>query len=1285
MRQKLLLLLMMVSFGALYAQTDTIRSLIISEVRYDRADMAYVEFTNMGDAAVNLGEFEFLTHTPYTTFPDGAFWPTEPHRLDGRWLMLPDGVLEPGESYVIAAFHDWVEEQYAKDVAMWGYSEDYGTHTTKPNIKPLTDLQWHRTESPNNDPTDSISEYNALMDTWGGGRDVYYLRHHPPGADSCVVDQVGGVFTDENGSNPDNGYHDVAGFSQATGYAVLVRRFDVKQGNLTFVRGNDLSESEWIPIPFLRESNDTYETWRDVFWTVGNHGNTNLDEATLTSSTVDIDWTSNVLTVPYGYRNDDSLIYAFDYTPGLAWHYHYNDGENASADSAYASVRTGDSITIYAVGDDLDVIKFHIEAAPPTADANWVVPMRRRGVASGEFPENGEVYEVSHYMMDGVLDTISEIPFGTRVDSLYKYLEKPELASWEIVWVDGNERPDLMNGDKLKVSAEDGSEKEYFLKLQEYRKAKNAYLSSITWPDIPEDYKGIFGWVGDTIPEFNRGKTDYKVTVPWDVDGIPALVGKNEDDNASHSVQRATNLAGAVEDRTVSITAVAENDTTVLTYNIILEKEKNLDDVQPWAGEPFISQFTWKSEYSHTLVEIVNPGTEVLDLSDYMFFCGYENDPAAAIAGWDVWEDRYVKYIPGYKWEDEADWTVQRHIAVADVNINPNVYPGDVFVMSEINKDAAGLADYLYFDQIDVDFRNPPWSDEPYTGATAVYQWLGMNFYMWRIDNDSIKQGLKPATDPNDFTLIEVFGMGDGSDFAPIGVPSGQVSSYTRKTDIFLPNPEFQGSFGGDADSSEWILTDENVLKTKGYGWPAWRTNVPEGTGSHFMDEVTVYRSTVASLVYKVSPGFTMEEEIRGLVDGTTAEVLEENLIKAHAEQALKVIAVADGAELELADVVLNGDTLVVISADSTNVTKYILEVTAEGLSDDALLTSSMYTIDADGETGSVSGFDYGLPLRDVVNGVDVPLGAEMTVVDADDAYVPLQILNYDTVYVDVLVSDQIFFDVVAEDGATSILYQLMPNSDPSDAFVTSDVYSIDQMTLLISLVPQGINVDAFLAKLTPAPGASVQLFDKLGYERNEGLIYMDDKLLVSSADGSVMVTYFLSVLNEVPNYLAYVVSDVYLVDEENLSITQVDVAHSVADFKGNLTPAEGASMEVQNSTGSMKADSDIMAEGDMLVVVAGNGVNQAVYTIALATAVNDEFGSLVNIYPNPSKGILNIAGAEIGSRVRVYNSVGVNVRDIVVYSGVESISLEDQSAGLFLITISLDDEIKGQYKLIKQ
>jgi hypothetical protein len=1281
MRQKLLLFLMMVSFGALYAQTDTIRSVVISEARWDRADMAYIELTNMGSEAVNLGEFEVLSHHPWTTFPDGAFWPTEPHRLDNRWVVLPDQVLEPGESYVITTFHDWIEEQYALDVAEFGYSQDHRSHTTKPEFKTLTDLPVHRSESPNSDPTDSISEYNQLLESWGGGRDVIYLRHHPAGADSCVVDQVGGTFTDEDGSNPNTANLDVAGVSGATGNSVLVRRFDVKEGNLTFVRGNDLSESEWIPIPIL--SDNTYDPDRAVFWTVGNHGDYSLDETTLTSSTIDIDWTNNVLTVPYGVRNDDSIMYQFDRVPGLGWHYHYNTGENASADSASVGVRTGDTLSIYAVGEGLDLIHWHIEAAPPTADANWVLPLKARN-DDGEYPELGTVYEVSH-MVPG-MDTISEIPYATRVDSLLLYLEKPANASWEIVWVDGMERADLLNGDKLKVTAESGAVKEYFLKVQKYRADRNAYLSAITWPDIPEDYKGIFGWVGDTIPEFVRSKTDYKVTVPWDVDGIPALVAKNEDDNARHEVKRATNLAGSVEDRTVMITSTAENDTTILIYSVVLEKEKNLDEIQPWAGEPFISQFSWKSEFSHTLVEIVNPGTEVLDLSNYMFFCGYENDPANAIAGWDTWADRYQKYIPGYKWQDEADWTVQRHVAIQDLNINPNVYPGDVFVMAEVNKSAEEYADYVFKDQIDIEFRNNPWGEE-YPGKTAVYDWSGMNFYMWKILNDSIKQGLKPATDPADFELVDVFGMGDGTDFIPIGTePMGQVTAYTRKPEVYKGQTAFgyEGSFGMTPEESEWTYEDENTLQIKGYGWPEWRTLVPEGTGSHFMDEVTIYRSTVGSLFYKVSSGYTEEEEIRGVVTATTVEGLLENLILADTGQRLKVIAVADGAELDPAAAVMNGDTLVVTSADSTNVSKYILEVTDEGLSDDAVLTSSTYTIVSEGEA-SVSGFDYGEMLKTVAEGVVVPAGATMTIVDANDAYVPFKRLNFDTMYVDVMVSDQIFFDVVAEDGQTSIKYQLQPTSDPSDAFVTSDVYEVDQATLLISLVPQGINVNAFMAKLVPAPGATLQLYDKLGLERNDGLVSMDDRLVVTSADGTVSVSYYLSVLDELPNYLAYVVSDIYLVDQDALTITGVVGSESVADFSANVTPAAGASMEVQNTSGAAKGDSDMMEEDDMLQVTAGNGVNVVTYVISLDyTGIEDLDNAGVNIYPNPSNGLVNIAGAEVGSRIRVYNAGGVNVSDIVVYSGVETISLEDQPAGMFFITISNADEVVGHYKVIK-
>ena len=62
-----------------------------------------------------------------------------------------------------------------------------------------------------------------------------------------------------------------------------------------------------------------------------------------------------------------------------------------------------------------------------------------------------------------------------------------------------------------------------------------------------------------------------------------------------------------------------------------LKKKKTPADLQPWAGEPFISQFIWQEQWDNTFMEVVNPGTDVLDMSNYMFCFGYVNSPAEAI------------------------------------------------------------------------------------------------------------------------------------------------------------------------------------------------------------------------------------------------------------------------------------------------------------------------------------------------------------------------------------------------------------------------------------------------------------------------------------------------------------------------------------------------------------------------------------------------------------------------------------------------------------------------------
>lgn len=1298
----------MASFGMLYAQ-DTIRTLVITEAKMDRAEQSYVELTNMGDVPLNLSDFEFGRISPWDGMSDP--WPETPTNRNNAATIerLPDVVLAPGESYVIGVVSDFTEKNYARDVARFGYSYDWGQQfLTNPKMVPLIDLPVYAYESPggtnafgdkdsvSNGPTPETN-YATLMETWGG-RDVWYIRHHISPTDSAVIDQVGGLFSDPDGTNPDGGMVDVAGVTGATGNHYLMRRFDVKQGNTTFVTGTDLSNSEWIPIPFL--GTDQYnERHRGPFWTVGNHVNAALDETTLVgipASTITVNWAAKTIDVPWGVRNNDSIMYQFEYVPGLAWHYDFAENHE---DSAYVSVRTGDVLTVYAIGNTLQTEVFALNVMDPPANETKVVPkyaLNQTGTNAGNYVNAGVPYIIS----EGVpgMDTIRELPFACRVDSLAKYIEiPPNATSWEIVWVDGNERTDLKDGDLLRITAQDGTTtRDYYLKLQKYRKARNRDLSSITWPDIPEFYKGILGWKGDTIPNFSPAVTDYVVEVPFDVDGIPGLVGKTADENAKLDVTRAKNLFGSAADRTATFVVTAENDTMSKTYSVQLNKQKRPQDIQPWYGEPFFSQIVWQDQWASGFMEIVNPGTEVIDMSNYMLFFGYNDDPTAAItsaSGVDNFDSRYNKYIPGRIWVDTATWAATPGICVEDLNVNTVVQPGDVFVLTDIRSTSQayggggfGEGNWPAENAGDVHFgKNCPWESPP-NNWSALQQWDGVHFYLYKIigeGGDSVRAGLKPASDPNDFQLLDTWG-GEGTATPIIGGQAlAQTTGYTRKPQYYEGKTGLAESWGTDAESSEWIKVDRPYFNSIGVGWPMDILRITDGIGSHFMFEVTVYKSTVGSLVYKVSRGYSLDEEIRGATTGTTVDGFKANLIPADEGQTWMVKS--GGAEITGGTALTHGDSLVVISANMENMTRYFIEVTDEGLSSDAVLTSTTYTITVEPEA-SVSGFEMGTLLKDVVDGVTVPAGASMNIIDANDAYVPLKTINFDTMYVDVMAGDNVFFEVVAEDGMTVITYQLVPDSEPSDAYVTSSVFEVDQDALLISLIPPGTTVEAFLKNLVPAPGATMMVEDKLGYERTEGLVVMDDRLVVTASDGETTRIYYLTMLDRLANYLAFVISDVYLVDQEALTITGVRGSHSVTDFMGNVTPAPLATMEVQNASGAAKAGADMMAENDQLMVTAGNGINVVFYTVALDyTGVDDGLANQVRIYPNPSSGQLYIEGAGQGQRIRVYNSVGITVHERTVYSDTELISLDGQPNGLYFITISNEDGVVHHHKLIKQ
>ena len=212
-------------------------------------------------------------------------------------------------------------------------------------------------------------------------------------------------------------------------------------------------------------------------------------------------------------------------------------------------------------------------------------------------------------------------------------------------------------------------------------------------------------------------------------------------------------------------------------------------------------------------------------------------------------------------------------------NVNPIVQPGDVFCFGAIFTDAqtkpAHLPDYNWPvpAQLDVQFNNydgfesyyNPWGEPIGGNGTPIRKFNSSNWYMFKILNDSVKMGLKPANDPNDFELIETFGMSNGSTWVVGGVTSQMITNYIRKPEYLKGNPLMQASFGTNPDDTEWTWTDQAYWNALGTPWPLNILNIGNDIGQHFMNEKTDYKSTVSSVVYKVSEGYSWNESIRGV------------------------------------------------------------------------------------------------------------------------------------------------------------------------------------------------------------------------------------------------------------------------------------------------------------------------------------------------------------------------------------------------------------------------------------
>jgi len=1135
-----------------------------------------------------------------------------------------------------------------------------------------------------------ISVYEDVLGYWNGDRSAY-LEYHLPNGDSVVIDAV------KNDIDPATGQTQVrasavAGVPNATNTHVLIRKSNIKAGNLNWddARGNDLDDSEWLPVPFRTP---LWDYGARYFTTVGYHGDATLNKTFVDSKTVNIDFAAKKLVVPWGIYQD-SLMDEFDLGGGVAWQYHYSQ---SIADSTYITCNNNDSITIFATGNKLEQSKFSIEVAPPTTDVAFVLPIRKKGRATNWY--------IPYYVTEKQpeIDSIGNVAFAERIDSLFKYLVKAPEAKWEIIWVDGVPRVDVKRGDILKVTAENGTVKQYFIDADSVpAPSHNAELAAILWPDVPEFLKESPEWREDTIPGFRQKIYSYVFTVPYGTYNVPALVASPVDKNAKIEITRAIAIKGSVEDRTTTFTVTAEDDSTIVVYSILFKDEKLPENDQPFYADPYISQVVFRQFWGSDYLEIANPGNRPLDLSRYMLTTGFSGQNPATILtgnlGTDQWLKRFIRYIPGYEWQDEANWQLQPGVTVKDFGVNPIIQPGDVFVVGRIEVGSA--SDEVSNKDCDIIINqwNAPkgvtYGKVVVVGDwTCLQDWWGQNrsVLIFKILNDSILDGSKPVGDVNDFQLVDIFGDYAGTQWAPGGrAINGQGFNIKRRAQYWWGDTIPNYSFGTTKEDSYWDVFNAQDYSDAGYGWPQSQWMLSDGIGAHPMIPTFVYMSTVSSNAYKVSDGFESPQEIKGIVTGAKVSDFLPNITKADAGQALKVVD-GTGAEKAADAVLVDGDKLVVTSADTKNVTEYVLAVSADGLDQDAKLVanaSSDYKITIDGDKGTISGFDYYTTVEEVLSKVTKPELAILNVVNDVNNLVPLYLKNFDSVRVATKVSHTIMFEVIAEDGVTKITYQLQPSvRSADDAFIHSNIYAVDQGTHVISLIPDDTRAETFFSYIYANKGATYKLMDKIGFERTTGNISFDDQLVVTSESGKTVKVYYLQFFEEsTAGTEAFVTSDVLTVKQAELEISDIIKNTAVATFKTSVVPAPDANLVVVDANGNV-VNSGTLGAGYKLKVTSGDGSKVVTYTLSYLVSIDKDITlPSINAYPNPTSGVVFIEGLQPGSKIIVRNITGQVVDMIDSKQAVRgTISLQNQPSGVYFLSLQVGAYSSKTVKVVKQ
>ena len=1319
--------------------------LIISEFRGDQNQRYYIELTNVGDEVINLSDFSLISGHTYTKMEGST---DSLVRLGHLFNYVPlEGILQPGESYVEISTWDvnFMSSGLPRhhigllDVA------DRIYHQPEPTTDSLDFLnvpEWHTFGF------DSVSEFYPIITM--PGTSCYYLEYkfiNSEGQrDSTLIDNVNfKIDPDHNHGAWGKGNYNfpVAGISDPVRNNILVRKASITQGNMDWdlSRGTDAETSEWLVIPKFTDQFDYYTT-------VGVHGDFSLDFTVKDPGSVIYDQANKTLTLPWNVEKGQIVNRLFDFGPGMAWEY----TENAT-DSLYTNVRNGDVFTLYATGNQLEILDLTINVQEPGPDvanvyAHRVYSSHIDNITGAEYWSWSNRYRVTQNLE---VDSIYNIGYDTPVDTLLKYVYKPEKAHWEIEFVGGETRANLKRGDKLIVTSEDGTTtKEYLIQLGEFNPSNNANLAMISWPDY--DPNIYWQWQSDTIPGFRPSRSSYTLRLMEGTTAIPALQFKPQNPNATVKVNRATSIQGSISQRTTTATVTSENGEIERTYSVTFEIQGT--PIQPNFAEPFISELMLGNSFAYA-IEIFNPGNQSLDLDRYMIAAGNADANLDEIVSTFNYNNHIYRYhyVPGYRFRHDTDmeaWAVEPGFLVPDNVTSTVVEPGEVFTAGTRadgawpggrfeDRQIPGFTDwdldffwYGLSEQVpgssvggeeNIEFRVNNWGLN--INRYAIPITLGFtrwgtteSLFLLKILNDSILDGTKDITDPFDYEIVDRIQKPLDSDNRYISGrdmtdPHWQGWNLTRKPHVWRGVTERGAGLGDNGgqseENSEWIVFNHRNSHERPTGTRIW-----DNIGSHEMDPITVYLSTITSTKLLVTPGYEGDLTITGDLTGLTAELFMSLLDKADPGQVLEVF---DGADIIAPNDPIAADmTLKVTSFDGQNTSTYTL-VNSPLSSDNMLVAKddSGLTVSLMGPQGSVDGVTVGTSLKSLLEMLEVPDKAVLNVINADNNLVPLTAMNYDSLKVDVIATPAISFEVVAENGDIA-LYSLGFGFDSSDAVLLSDFLDVDQDLRLVSSLPTGIAPQSLLALVFVNEGATMRLVDKFGVERGTtGRVNYDDEIIVTSPDGTVSNSYKLKFAGValVGNIMATVTFKVY--DLEGEYPDGFMLKGSWNTETGVFDPgwndgAEHTPLYDDGTHGDDVAGDNIWTVTLPLAVdkgentwewgfndMAGNFIPESNIQFTLEDAagietsysvavnVSDILGTKFRVYPVPASNELKIEGINLQEArfVQIFDIIGQE--HIVRMEGSDRINVSGLNQGIYILRITKSDGTVSSVKFIKK